>query len=124
MKNYYKIINQVALEDGRVKFEVALNPDCVVYQGHFPGNPISPGVCNIEMIRECIEYVVNEKLTIYEIKSCRFKSIISPTTNNVLYIMVKATPNGYINGYMFEGEIIDENNTSCLTIKGTMGEII
>lgn len=38
--------------------------------------------------------------------------------------MVKATPNGYINGYMFEGEIIDENNTSCLTIKGTMGEII
>ena len=25
------------------------------FQGHFPNNPVSPGVCNIEMIKECAE---------------------------------------------------------------------
>lgn len=26
-------------------FELALTPSCFIYQAHFPGEPITPGVC-------------------------------------------------------------------------------
>ena len=50
--SYYKIIGRSG-EGLDAVFRVALLPDCEVYKGHFPGNPVSPGVCNIETIKEC-----------------------------------------------------------------------
>ena len=49
---YYKVT------DGKTDgpngiFRIQLLPDSDVYRGHFPGNPVCPGVCNIEMIKEC-----------------------------------------------------------------------
>ncbi|MDY2942781.1 MAG: hypothetical protein SOT07_03685 [Paludibacteraceae bacterium] len=57
MLNYYHILSSEITTDAGV-FRVALNADCEVYQGHFPGEPISPGVCNIQMIKECAEIVL------------------------------------------------------------------
>ncbi|MGN0236126.1 MAG: hypothetical protein ACI4BD_07465 [Paludibacteraceae bacterium] len=52
MLNYYNILSSDMTSDGGV-FRVALNADCEVYRGHFPGEPVCPGVCNIQMIKEC-----------------------------------------------------------------------
>ena len=57
---------------------VRLNPDCRVYEGHFPGTPVSPGVCNIEMIRRCAEVVHGGELRILYIKQCRLTTMMSP----------------------------------------------
>ncbi|MGN1248330.1 MAG: hypothetical protein ACI4UO_07050 [Paludibacteraceae bacterium] len=57
MLNYYHILSSdITSEEGM--FRVALNADCEVYQGHFPGEPVCPGVCNIQMIKECAEIVL------------------------------------------------------------------
>ena len=57
MLTYYHILSSEITTDAGV-FRVALNADCEVYQGHFPGEPISPGVCNIQMIKECAELLL------------------------------------------------------------------
>ena len=57
MLNYYHILSSDITSNGGM-FRVALNADCEVYQGHFPGEPISPGVCNIQMIKECAELLL------------------------------------------------------------------
>ncbi len=45
---FYRIIN-ISNDFEFYLFEVELLQDCDVYEGHFPGEPIAPGVCNIRM---------------------------------------------------------------------------
>ena len=71
IKDYYTIENVLRPENGFVRFEISLNADCQVYEGHFPGEPVSPCVCNIQMIKECAEQVVGKSLLMNNLQQCR-----------------------------------------------------
>jgi len=60
---------------------VSLNSSHPVYQGHFPGNPIVPGVCQIQMVKELIEKAVALHLRIKESENIKFLSMINPEEN-------------------------------------------
>ena len=49
LENFYKIIHIKEREDGKQAIEIELNPGHVLYQGHFPGQPVVPGVCTLEL---------------------------------------------------------------------------
>lgn len=40
LENFYKIIHIKEREDGKQAIEIELNPGHVLYQGHFPGQPV------------------------------------------------------------------------------------
>lgn len=75
--NYYTIISRQKIEGGE-QFLVSLNADCEVYKGHFPGEPISPGVCNLQMIKECAELVAERELLLNFVQQCRLTTLITP----------------------------------------------
>lgn len=90
-------------------FTLAINPDSKIFKGHFPGNPISPGVCGVELIRECASMVVVpqppkgvldnvvhqlQSLRIKKISKCRFLAVIRPQDNKNLRISISLTPIG------------------------------
>lgn len=50
LENFYKIIHRKEREDGKREIEIELNPGHALYQGHFPGQPVVPGVCTLQMI--------------------------------------------------------------------------
>ena len=54
------------------------NPDHPIYRAHFPGNPIVPGVCLIELARVHAETALGCELKTEEISQCRFRSPILP----------------------------------------------
>lgn len=77
-------------------FVLALNPSCFIYQAHFPGEPITPGVCIVQMGKELLEDLLGEalrkkvKLEIVKIKNVKFLSVISPEETTVItYQMMK-----------------------------------
>lgn len=74
---FYKIINSSNNADNHV-FEVELLQDCDVYVGHFPGEAIAPGVCNIQMIKECAEKVVGHKLLMHNLQQVRLTTLVKP----------------------------------------------
>lgn len=49
-----------------------------VYEGHFPGNPITPGVLSIQMVRECLSCYFGRNLQFTTIKNCRLVAMIRP----------------------------------------------
>ena len=87
--DFYEVISRKDREDGSAVFEVRLNPQCSVYEGHFPGEPISPGVCNIEMIRECAELVAGRPLRIEEVSLCRFLKLVTPAAVPQAQIIIR-----------------------------------
>ena len=78
IKDYYTIENVSKQENGAVRFDISLNADCQVYEGHFPGEPVSPGVCNIQMIKECAEQVVGKPLFLNNLQQCRLTTLVTP----------------------------------------------
>lgn len=87
---YYQLISQERVGEKGV-FHVRLLPECAIYQGHFPGNPICPGICQIEMIKECAMLLTGRDLQIRTVTQCRLTALASPSVCPELDIEVQAS---------------------------------
>lgn len=83
--DFFNISQCSESEDGYV-FTVTLNPECKVYEGHFPGHPVAPGVCSINMLKECAEKVTGTELFLRKIQTCRMLAVIVPEPDNELTV--------------------------------------
>ncbi len=90
LKDFYTI---TAINDNTESctIMVELNANHEVYKGHFPEQPIVPGVCTIQLVKECIEKIKNTKLCYSQIQSCKFLSVINPTVDNIAEIVMTLT---------------------------------
>lgn len=71
-------------------YDIQLNPSCAIYKAHFPGQPITPGVCIVQIGKELLEELMGEKLNIIRVKNVKFLSIISPVeTTDITYTFKK-----------------------------------
>lgn len=114
---FYKVIRkETAGTTGH--FTVALLPDCNVYDGHFPGDPVCPGVCNIETIKECAMILLDKELRIKSIKQCRLTAIATPTVCPEVGIDITATPSAD-GSYTIQATIKDDKQTY-MEYKGIM----
>ncbi len=92
--NLYKIIRKEEV-DRVVNYTIELIPSCVIYTVHFPGEPITPGVCIVQMGKELVEEQLSEqcstpcKLMITKVKNVKFLSVISPDETLYLTYQVK-----------------------------------
>lgn len=74
--------------------KIELNAYHLIYQAHFPGNPITPGVCIVQIIGELLGGRLNRKLSLSRISNLKFNSTISPVQNPVVdvnFTSVEAT---------------------------------
>lgn len=73
----YRIVSRKEVETS-VCYDIQLDASHFIYQVHFPGEPITPGVCIIQIAKELLENVVGERLLIQSVKSVKFLHVISP----------------------------------------------
>ncbi|MGM9735314.1 MAG: 3-hydroxyacyl-ACP dehydratase [Candidatus Cryptobacteroides sp.] len=60
---------------------VGLIPDNAVYRAHFPGMPITPGVCIIGMCRELAEVMAGRQLKLKVAKDVKFTNLLTPDSD-------------------------------------------
>lgn len=113
---YYRIADRQGGGENAV-FRIVLLPDSDIYRGHFPGNPVCPGVCNIGIIKECVMLMTGSKLFIRHIKQCRLTAVATPTVCPELEVTVNVTPAG--SGYAVTAIIADTQRTY-MEYKGEM----
>ena len=87
-KNFYTI-EAFSNESETVKATVAINKLHEVFDGHFPGKPVVPGVCMTQMVKELTEKAVDKKLLLAKADQLKFLSVINPAENNIATIEVK-----------------------------------
>lgn len=78
----YTIIEQ---KDNIVK--IRLLPSSAIYQGHFPGSPVTPGVCQVGMITELLGTCFGKNVTLREIKNLKFMEVLRPEPSMELVVM-------------------------------------
>jgi len=80
--------------DSCVRYDIHLDASHFIYQAHFPGNPITPGVCIIQIAKELLEEHLQRELSIQAVKNVKFLNVVSPLdTPDITYAFEKIVTN-------------------------------
>jgi 3-hydroxyacyl-[acyl-carrier-protein] dehydratase len=71
-------MGNVSLEEGRATAEFVFPETFKGFQGHFPGNPIVPGVCLVQCALVLAGAICKRPLQVRLIKSAKFLATVSP----------------------------------------------
>lgn len=96
LNSFFKITNIQSAEKHIVSIE--LNPSHEIYTGHFPNNPVTPGVCLTQMVKETIEYITHKKLMMITGDNLKFTAILNPIEhpNAIITLTLKNKENGIL----------------------------
>jgi 3-hydroxyacyl-[acyl-carrier-protein] dehydratase len=67
-----------------IEATIELDKEHAIFKGHFPGNPVMPGVCMIQIIKELTEKALNKSLFLSICSNIKFMAIINPEIQDVL----------------------------------------
>lgn len=81
--NFYTIVSRTEVEGGE-EVKIALNPEHRIYRAHFPGYPVTPGVCIVEMAVEIASKLSGRKLSCVGAKDIKFLVPVIPTETKEL----------------------------------------
>lgn len=83
IENLYEI-HEREREDNRITASLKLDANHPLYLGHFPNMPVTPGVCQILMIREILESELKTKLLLKAAKQIKFTAVHDPYTDPII----------------------------------------
>ena len=97
---------QTGTADKSCVYNLEINSKHDIFQGHFPGNPILPGACQVQIVKELFESLYPEYNCIVSSKAIKFLSIIDPTKENSLKVKLKFKQ---VDGIKVQASIYNEN---------------
>lgn len=77
----YKVAEHHSEAESTHTFELDINPLHKIFEGHFPGQPVLPGVCQIEMVKELLSEVEGRSLRLMSSGNIKYIEIVDPTAN-------------------------------------------
>jgi len=81
-------VRDFQLEGKNLKASIHLNNNHDIFKGHFPGNPVMPGVCMCQIIKELTERAVSKNLFLSVSSNIKFMAIINPDKNPDLILNI------------------------------------
>ena len=104
-----------------LKTMITLNPAHDIFKGHFPGQPIVPGVCMVQMIKEVLENHIAQKTRLIKADNIKFLSFIDPGVNAQIQLELKLTPD---NEYFKADAQLLNADTIFLKFKGLFAPVV
>jgi len=73
--------------------EVSLRADHEIYKGHFPNLPVTPGVCQVQIVQEILNDVTKKNYCLKSARDIKFLNFIDPqkTREFTLELKLKET---------------------------------
>lgn len=70
-------------------YRIVLNAQHPVFEGHFPGQPVLPGVTMMQTIQELLEGKLGHKVVLKKAGNIKFLNMISPAANPELDAVIQ-----------------------------------
>ena len=109
LRNDLYTMDPVTEHNAVLQVPVRLNIHHPIFKGHFPGQPVLPGVCMLEMIQEIMEEYTKQKLRISRGPLIKFLAMIVPDRNPSIVVEAlhdKRDGKIMVNGKIFHGSTV------------------
>ena len=100
-------------------FTVSVVPEHEIFKGHFPQQPIVPGVFALQMIKECLEWNRNKKYRYNELTNCKFSRPIIPDRDKDLRIECECE---FSDSFLLLKTTVQSEDTVYITLKAKLQE--
>lgn len=91
LKDFYKILSLEKTDTQKYLAIILINEKHDVFKGHFPGNPIMPGVCMMQIIKELTEQITQFPLILQTLSNVKFMALINPDKTPELRLELDVT---------------------------------
>ncbi len=88
--NLYRT-DSFSYQEEKIEAEISIDIHHKIFEGHFPGQPVLPGVCMIQIVKELVEKAMNKKLWMVAASQCKFISLADPTKGNQYQITIECS---------------------------------
>jgi 3-hydroxyacyl-[acyl-carrier-protein] dehydratase len=92
-----------------ISVALQLNKEHDIYKGHFPQMPITPGVCQVQLLKEVLELELGKGFLLESAKDIKFINMINPNeiANIQLDIKYKDVDDKHlqVSGVIFQNEV-------------------
>jgi len=78
--------------DHEIETNVVINPMHPIFNGHFPEQPVVPGVCMMQMVKEITSRSVQHHLQLINASDMKFLAVIDPIKNNRVTLKIQCSP--------------------------------
>jgi 3-hydroxyacyl-[acyl-carrier-protein] dehydratase len=85
--NYYSVIQFEASAES-IQAAVQFNPLHAIFEGHFPQQPVVPGVCMIAIVKSLSEQALQQSLRLIQGHQIKFLQPIIPHQDDVIEVGV------------------------------------
>jgi 3-hydroxyacyl-[acyl-carrier-protein] dehydratase len=65
-------------------FDLLVRGDHPIFNGHFPGQPVLPGACQVQLVHEMLTYVTGKEWRLRKADQIKFLTMIDPRQHNRL----------------------------------------
>ncbi len=97
-------------DSNKISILIRLNPSHKIFKGHFPGNPLLPGVCIVQILKEILIFQLDKKLILNSARSIKYLSFINPGVHNTINFDVELKEMGndniFCNAFLYYESIV------------------
>ncbi len=90
LQNDFYTVESRLCHDQQEEYIIRLNASHAIYRAHFPGNPITPGVCIIRIVQELAEEQLGRKTFLHEVTKARFMNVLDPLQHERVHVAVSS----------------------------------
>ena len=89
LQNDFFSFTALQTEGNLVKTTISLNAAHPIFKGHFPEQPILPGACMLQMVKEIVETYLNKKIRLTKALDLKYLAFIRPDQGKAFQTEIK-----------------------------------
>jgi 3-hydroxyacyl-[acyl-carrier-protein] dehydratase len=117
LNDTFYTVTELTKGENALDATIKLNASHAIFEGHFPNNPVTPGVVEMEIVKEILSLGLEKPLKMKTMSSCKFLAVLNPI--NVENVHVKISITEMDDAFVrISGQLADDT-TSFLKIAAT-----
>jgi len=95
LNDLFEITESSANESGLTVI-IKLFAGHIIYSGHFPGHPVTPGAVQLQIIHELLEHHFGKRIQLIALDDCKFLKIVNPEKQEEIRIAIQFNVDGQL----------------------------
>lgn len=99
-------------EPGKAQAMLFFNAEHPILKAHFPGRPVVPGACLLQMTKELLVSILQKELVLKKANHLKFISPIDPVRNPEIHLQLQYLPKDH-DSYLVTATYSYDNTVCC-----------